>query len=383
MMLIVVYGVFYMACESVSLSIMRNQLTEEPSFVEANRLDHKVKPSRFLRFPFEFNGFVIRVSENGELLGDQQEITIDMEDLNNILEKPKRSIFNLNGQSYRILKQAVNNEIVLVFNSRALEIHYLNQLRLVMIGMVVISIVVITLFNSIISKWFTKPAYESWKKQKQFISEASHELKTPVTIISTNVDLLQMDNPPLNDEQQQYLEIIKSESHRMAHMSRELLNLAKLESQPIQYASVDFSQVLTTAVLSFEAIAFESEKSLKFTIEPQCFVKGSKEHLSRLCYLLIDNAVKYCDPKGHIDVKLKRKRNDYHFTVKNDYSNEPLDTQFIFQHFHRESQHRSKEGFGLGLAFVQEICNQYGYKVQVKSLEQSVIFEIILKKANH
>lgn len=192
-------------------------------------------------------------------------------------------------------------------------------------------------------------------KQKQFISDASHELKTPVSIISANADVIR------NAENEAYVDSIKNQVDRLKFLVNDLLALARLDEGNVKYVKETFnlSDELTQAVLPFDAVAFEKGKTLDSDIENGITFEGSKDGVKQIVNILLDNAVKYAADGGKIVVSLKKQGAKIILSVYNDGSLIPEeDSQKIFERFYRGDTSRSRDlgGNGLGLSIAKSIA---------------------------
>ena len=210
----------------------------------------------------------------------------------------------------------------------------------------------------------------SWQQQRQFISDASHELKTPLTVILTNAELMQ--SPDYDAEaKEQFSDNILTMAKQMRGLVEDLLDLARVDNGLTRavWERVDLSRVLSDAALPFEPLYFESGLELDSFIEPGIFVRGSADHLRRVAEILLDNARKYSDP-GHVRFCLQRQgKNQCVISVAN--PGAPIsrdDLQNIFKRFYRADAARSRDGsYGLGLPIAQGIAGEHGGRIWASS----------------
>jgi two-component system sensor histidine kinase CiaH len=235
-----------------------------------------------------------------------------------------------------------------------------------------------------LAKWALKPVEKSWEQQRQFIADASHELKTPLTVILANIDVLLAHKTETIQSQLKWLDYIKTEASRMIVLVNDLLFLAKSDQSKdtIISSSVDFSDLVLSCVLPFESVAYEQGKNLQIDVKPNITLLGDKGKLTQLIAILLDNAFKYSDEKGTIKVVLKKKQEKTILEITN--SGEPIPAKhipYLFERFYRadESRSRSCGGYGLGLAIAQNIANIHHGKILVKSTKQDgTTFSVIL-----
>lgn len=204
-------------------------------------------------------------------------------------------------------------------------------------------------------------------KQKQFISDASHELKTPVSIISANTDVIK------TEENAQYTDSIKKQVERLNFLVSDLLTLARLDEGSVKRITEKFnlSDEVTQTALPFDAVAFEKGKTLDCDIVPNVIYEGAKDDVKKILNILLDNAVKYAADGGKIKVSLKKAGAKYQLSVYNDGSLIPeKDSEKIFERFYRGDISRSREsgGNGLGLSIAKSIATANKWNISAVSV---------------
>ena len=233
------------------------------------------------------------------------------------------------------------------------------------------SLLMFLVISIALSWWAIRPVERAWEQQQQFVADASHELKTPLTVILTNLDLL--------EEQQGgvFVENIRVMSQKMKGLAEGLLELARVDNGiPREVMEpVDLSRLVGDAILPFEPLFFEKGLSLDASLEPEIAVCGSAQHLRQLVEILLDNAMKYAVPGTGAQVRLLRNgRKHCLLTVSNpgeDMTREEL--QSLFKRFYRRDQVRRMNGsYGLGLSIAEGIAERHGGRIWAES-EQGVI----------
>lgn len=224
----------------------------------------------------------------------------------------------------------------------------------------IILTVLIFLISLSVSKKATKPVLESMEIQRQFASDISHELKTPLSAISANLDLINAD-----DEQKKWLDNIRFETDRMIRLTKHMLKLFS-GSTGTDFSIISLSEICQNAALSFEAVAFESKLEMKTNISDGIFIRGNREQTEQLVSILTDNAIKYNHAGGFVEITLKAKHMKALLTVENTGTPIP-DPSAVFRRFYREDSSRSREGFGLGLSIAYKIVSDLGGKIWAKS----------------
>lgn len=218
-----------------------------------------------------------------------------------------------------------------------------------------------------------RPIAAAWDKQNRFIADASHELKTPLTTINANIDVLLSHPDSTIAQENKWLQYIKGETERMTALTTDLLYLAKLdaEAEPhLLYTDFSFSDMVESVLLTMEAVLFEKKIYPAEEITPGLFVHGNEGQLKQMVLILLDNAVKYTDSGGEITVSLIGTEKHAVLSVTNTGSTiAPEDQAKIFDRFYRADQSRAREsgGYGLGLAIAKSIVEQHHGSIRVSS----------------
>lgn len=223
----------------------------------------------------------------------------------------------------------------------------------------------------LLSKRLVQPVEESWKRQRQFVADASHELKTPLTVLLADADILLSHPDDTIRDQRRWVEHIREEGLRMKGLVADLLFLARGDAAGPDrpQGRADLSQVCEGCVMSFEPVAFEAGLTLGSSIAPGVTVAGSGEELRRLTAILLDNACKYCDPGGAVSLTLLKGERAV-LTVHNTGEPIPAEEQpHLFERFYRADGARTREqgGYGLGLAIAAAIVERCRGKISVRS----------------
>ncbi len=222
-----------------------------------------------------------------------------------------------------------------------------------------------------LSRWAIRPVERAWNQQKRFVADASHELKTPLTVIMANAELLSDQMSLENKLNQQRLENIREESHRMKTLIDQLLLLAKSDNSSSCPASVvSLSEIVNSSILLYESSFFEQGLHFDSQIEEGLQVVGNPDQLRQLCDILLDNAIKYTKPFGEIQVRLSlSSKKNVHLVVFNEST--PIsekEYENIFQRFYRLDQSRSHQGgFGLGLSIAATIAKEHGGEIWLET----------------
>ncbi len=234
----------------------------------------------------------------------------------------------------------------------------------------------------LLSYWAVRPVEKAWKQQRQFLSDASHELKTPLTVILSNAELLE--SADLEDRSARWADNIHSEARQMKTLVEEMLTLARADNMaptvaPVQ---VSLSDVATDCALAFEPVAFEAGKGLEYEITDETFVFGDPDKLRRLISVLLDNAIKY--GSGTVRLQLQKTEKQARLTVSNPGTPIPPEQlEHLFERFYRADVSRGEQsGFGLGLSIAKTIAEEHKgtLKAESDSVSTRFIFTMPLKK---
>lgn len=230
----------------------------------------------------------------------------------------------------------------------------------------------------------TKPILEAWEQQRRFVADASHELKTPLAVISANTDALSLSSPGENSE---WIGYIKDEIVRMSQLVSSLLTLAKAdEDLPHNIRTrFDISRTVLDAVTLYEAMAYEKQVDLRYEVENAIFINSDESSVRRIVSALLDNAVKYTPQNGFISIRMHKHKSITQLEIENSGSGiQPEDLPHLFERFYRVDKARENEdgSFGLGLAIVKSLVQQLGGNISVKSVEgESIIFTVAFKNS--
>ena len=224
-----------------------------------------------------------------------------------------------------------------------------------------------------LANWALRPVELAWQQQRQFIADASHELKTPLTVILANIGILQSHRADTIEAQLKWVEYTKQEAIHMKKLVDDLLFLAKSDdgSARILYADFNLSDAVWSSLLPFESIAYEQGLTLNSEIEPNLFMKGDESQLKQLVVILLDNACKYAKGNGAITLLLKSAQDRVRLSVNN--TGEPIPKEqlpHIFERFYRAddgARDRKQGGYGLGLAIAKSIVASHHGRISVTS----------------
>ena len=330
----------------------------------------------------DYEVYTVKISNGSieRIIGHSNtESTFDVESVaNEILNKEQDLVIGSLYNSKYAYNSKTNDTIVIInmesVNSKLYGILFKSVL------VFAVSEIIIYVISLLITRWITKPAEESFKKQRDFIADASHELKTPLAVIMASSDELKEDK-----KNAKYIENIKYESDRMNKLITGLLDLSKLESGVSKdtYKEENLSKIIEKISLTFEAIAFEQNISIEAYLEKDVMFKCNKDEIEKLISIIIDNAIKHSYKDSSIEVNLKVEKNIINIDITN--SGDPIkpgDEEKIFERFYRADKSRNRESnrYGLGLAIAKNIVTNHGGTIKAFSKDNKTTFKIVFKK---
>ena len=232
-----------------------------------------------------------------------------------------------------------------------------------------------------------RPVEAAWKQQRQFVADASHELKTPLTVILANTGIVLSHPSETISSQSKWLEYTQEEARQMKGLVEDLLFLAKSDAarQEFRPGQVDLSELVQGCLLPFEPVSFEAGVHLESQIESGLMLTGDEAQLRRLVRILLDNGVKYAGTCGKVSLTLNRQQDKLRLAVRN--TGTPIPPEHLphlFERFYRadSARDRSQGGYGLGLAIAKAIVDHHRGKISVTSTaETGTIFTVQLPKS--
>ena len=231
-----------------------------------------------------------------------------------------------------------------------------------------------------ITKRIVKPVNESFIRQKQFIYDASHELKTPIAIISASAEMLEK-----NPKEKKWLDNIKTENNRMNKLVISLLDLSKSENikENEVYTSVNLSKVIKNKALTFESLIYENSLELDVYVVNDIMFNCNEDRIKELLSILMDNAIKHSLPNSQITVKLSKEKNNIYLAVKNKGKEIPIsEREKIFERFYRldKSRNRDDNRYGIGLSIAKNIVINHNGTINVNCKDGYTTFIVNFKQ---
>jgi len=286
----------------------------------------------------------------------------------------------LREQGLRFCRQDGLLTVRIAFMDSSFEQDTLRSLTLIGALLFVVALAVVAALGWLLAGYITRPVERAWKREKQFLADASHELKTPLTVILSSSALLE---ETADEEQAAYVENIRAEGQRMKALVEDMLTLWRTEERAPVLAPTSLSEIVTEAALRFEPVAFEAGHPLHYDIENELNVLGEAEKLRRVVNILLDNAVKYAAPNKAVRLTLDKVGKQAVLTVENEGVPIPAEKlEHLFDRFYRADESRGEaKGFGLGLAIAREIVHGHRGTITARSDERATVFTVALPLA--
>ena len=367
-MLCVIFGTVYFFTsrnlETESLRMMQAMAMNPFQLGRPDELPEEV------RLPY----FILQIGTGGELmatgggyydLSDEDflreilQIAFTSEEQNGILEE-----YNL--RFCRVSTPQGQSIVFADISSERATLHTLIRTS-ILIGMG--SLIVFFLISLLLAHLAVKPVEKAWRQQRQFVADASHELKTPLTVILTSAELIKSSGFTIEDKLL-FLDSILSMGYQMRGLTENLLELARVDAGTARksFGRVDISAIANKVVLLMEPMCFEKGLLLEATVEEDVCITGSEPHLRQVIEILLDNAMKYSYARSVIQLELKRCGGNCHLNVMNaGESIPPQDLKNIFNRFYRVDKVRSmNHSYGLGLSIAEGIVRDHGAEHQYR-----------------
>ncbi len=322
------------------------------------------------RKKFTINGYDVETDDLSES---------DIEYINLLIGKVYESPDNIgiiNSENLRFYKVKTSVGQRIVYINKDYEDNTLRDLAAVLFAAGIITLALVLAISVLFASVSAQPVEKSISQQKQLIADVSHELKTPITVISANADIIAAHPDSTVSDQMKWIEYIKVETTRMTALISNMLYLAKRDeaSSTEDMHTVSLSDIAYEAALPFESVCFEKGKHLDLDITPDVIIKGNETSLKQLVAILVDNACKYSDENGSIKITLTATQDKSELSINN--TGEPIPEQslaHLFDRFYRvdKSRSRSEGGYGLGLSIAKSIADSHHAKLSVESKRES------------
>ena len=329
--------------------------------------------STFYSVALDDNGNVLKIENSGELYNDS-ELSLKAKE---ILAEENRKTEGKDGGLVYVVSDKENYTLV-AFK----DITVFNDVIKIFIKIVVtfgcVTLLILCVVSFFIARSIVKPLEDSYQKQKQFVSDAGHELKTPLSAINANADMLARE---IGDNK--WLSNIQYENGRMNELVQQLLILARTEKVSMPKEKLDFCRLTAGEVLPLESVAYEKNITIKTEMEESVFVCGNSAQLKQLVSILLDNAVQY-STGNEVSLAISKERRSVRLTVINECKAMESDhKRNIFERFYRvDDSHDNSDGhYGLGLAIAKAIVTAHNGKIVVDCFDGKVRFTVTLPAA--
>lgn len=347
-------------------------LQYEPNDVEKEILDVEGEESPIIGIVLSETGDILK----NQILGDGRKAYVPEEVIDQIIENGSDRYKA--GRYVYAYRQLEDDTSLIVLTDNSMDMNENGKVPLIVL-LILAGISVLVALTFFLSRFVTEPAKAALLREKQFISDASHELKTPLGAISINAQVLDSQYP-----KNLYVKNIASESDRMGRLIERLLTLSKLEEQDeVKREKVSLSEITEEMSMTFESTAFEKKLDYRYQVEDECFIMGNADDLRQLLSILIDNAIKNTDELGVIDICCKNTRGNAYLSVANTGRGiAPEDLPHVFERFYTSDSSRNNNSFGLGLAIAKTIVERYDGNITVESQpEKTTTFTVAFRLA--
>ncbi len=325
------------------------------------------------------NVFYVRYNSAGEMIGQSGELPVTSDELNTMLNKvfPQENnlgLIKLGADTFRYFRSFPPDlrDVTIVFLSTRSEEETLSRLGTILISIGLAGLILVFFSSLFLADKALIPIKKSWDRQKRFVADASHELRSPLTVMQTSLELVMGNRDETVESQYKWLENIQTENRRMTKLVNDLLLLARADSdqQMIQKSLFPLHETIRSVVESYESVAAKKSIHLELKQADEADFFGDENRLKQLTVILIDNAIKYTSSGGSATVSLKKLDNHIELLVSD--TGEGIDTEHldkIFERFYRADKARSREsgGTGLGLSIAKWIVKEHKGTISVSS----------------
>lgn len=333
------------------------------------------------RQEYDYSTSVVLKNKNIMVLSNSLKETTDKDILSMTqeLQKSEKRFGSIDDYIYVVRTLRSGNTVyIFVDNKEALQNS--KQFFIVSIFIFLLSVIVFTIISYYLSRWMIEPSEKAIKNQKIFVANISHDLKTPITIIRANADLIE--NEVKNKKSIKY---IQQETEKLNHLVNEMLTLTRIDNtiSKENFKSFNFGDSLFDVVLPFESIAYEKGIRFNINIDEVTDYFGDENNIQKLAEILIDNAMSYTAKGGIVDVDAYENSKAVTLSVTN--TGEPISDEKkveIFDRFYRASKSRESTGnhYGLGLSIANTIVKKHNGKISIESKNGKNTFTVILPK---
>lgn len=351
--------------------MMDRFMGEEPKKSPDDRLeDYKIKPETIIDGVYNFliqNSIIVQssVPSNDKAINEYA-----------LKIAKKNTEKGMIGKYIYKVRKINPNTVRITFIENKDTIFHIKTIFIVSSIIAIISLFAIYKLAKKVSKMIVKPVEETFEKQKQFISDASHELKTPLAVIEANADVLENEIG-----KSKWIDYIQNETESMNKLINELLLLAKIENVDNlkEYKQLNLSKEVEIILSMFESMAYEKQVIIKSKINENITMNGNKEDIEHIVSTLTDNAIKHTEAQKEVVVELKKEKSEIILEVKNMGEQIPEEErEKIFERFYRidKSRNRNEKRYGLGLAIAKSTIEKYNGKIEVFYKDNFTVFKV-------
>ena len=375
----VLFVIFGMIITSTSANLERDsvafmQIAAKSSFLPG-RPGELPEEARIPFFTVKIDRSGIVTSDGGSFFDLSDKAML--EEIVNTAFSSEEKIGTIKNYNLRFFKEESPNGTTIIFADISSERATILNLVKTCAVIGIISFGVFLGISVLLARWAIKPVETAWKQQKQFVADASHELKTPLTVILTNAELLQSEDCT-ETEKNRLSDNIYSMSKRMRGLVENLLDLARADNgtSKMVFEKLNFSDLVYESVLPFEPVYFENGRNLYYRIDKDIYLNGSADYLKQTVGILLDNANKYSFENTAVRVELIRKEKHCVLSVKSEGEHiSKEDLKNIFKRFYRVDEARTDgESYGLGLSIAESIIEAHKGKIWAESKENENTF---------
>ena len=354
----------------------KDSLQPEPKQSSGNPKDSPELPfeSRYFSVLLDNNDASVLSADTGMIAAVDEDTAAEY--ATSIFESGKTKGF-LHSYRYTTVTSDTGTRVIFLDCQRTLSSFH--TLIFTSVGVCLIGIILVLILIFLLSGYIIKPFIENHEKQKQFITDAGHELKTPLTIINADTEILEMDYG-----ENEWLADIQEQTKHLTSLTNNLITLSRMEEERTRLQMIDFpfSDVVEETVQSFQALARTQNKTFETSIQPMISLYGDEKSLTQLVSILLDNAMKYSTPEGEISLRLEKAGNNVKLSVYN--TAESIDREqlpHLFDRFYRTDKSRNSRtgGYGLGLSIAAAVVNTHKGKITAATQdEHSLLITVTL-----
>ena len=369
-----------------NLTRMRNLTIKRPEPIDKEMRpinDEELRNRKVM----DYEVYTFILNDNNDIIDKISHNDNDISD--EIINKAKNIIASNNTSKVKIGCLYWNEYAYNFENNNSLTIVNITNTRNMLLTNLVISLllvcigeIIIYIISKKITEWITKPVLESFDREKEFVANASHELKTPLAVMMASIDCLDV-----NKKNEKWINNLKSESDRMSNLITRLLDLSKTEYLKCEnFSKNDISIIIKKRALIFESLAYEKDITIETNIEDNLNFMCHKESIDELVSILIDNAISHGKENSKIKINLKSDKSEIKLEIINKGDPiSPSECEKIFERFYRndKSHNRQSGRYGLGLAIAKNIVNAHNGSIKAYSKDGYTTFEVKFKINEH